>query len=69
MAPEHLSDTLNFECQALSRLAQDGAKVPEALNAAQQASSRPRLPSFFGARPRALLERATAQDKVRGQGA
>ena len=54
-ASEHISGTLNFECDALSRLAQ-GAAVPSALVSVPQASARPRAASFFWAWTRELLE-------------
>jgi len=46
MVPEHLSGTLNFDCDVLSRLAQDGIKVPAALRAVPRASCLQQLPSF-----------------------
>ena len=54
-ASEHISGTLNFECDALSRLAQ-GAAVPSALVSVPQASARLRAASFFWAWTRELLE-------------
>jgi len=52
---EHISGTLNFECDALSRLGQ-GAAVPPALVAVPQSSARPRVASFFWAWTRDLLQ-------------
>ena len=52
---EHISGTLNFECDALSSLAQ-GAVVPSALVSVPRASARPRVASFFWAWTRELLQ-------------
>jgi hypothetical protein len=54
-ASEHISGTLNFQCDALSRLSQ-GAAVPTSLRAVPQASARPRSASFFWAWTKELLE-------------
>ena len=53
--PEHLSGTLNFECDALSRLSQ-GASIPKTLANVQRSEPRRRSPSFFWAWPRDLLQ-------------
>ena len=53
---EHYRGTLNFECDALSRLSQ-GALVPERLRSVRRDLPKPRSASFFWAWPRALLER------------
>ena len=52
---EHLSGTLNFECDALSRLAQ-GASIPAALAGTLRSAARPRVASFFWAWTRELLD-------------
>ena len=49
--PEHLCGTLNFECDALSRLSQ-GAEVPHALAKVQRIEPRKLGPSFFLAWPK-----------------
>ena len=54
---EHLNGTLNFECDALSRLSQ-GAAIPGILRRVPQAKTRPRSADFFWAWPRALLQSA-----------
>jgi len=51
---EHFNSTLNFECDALSRLSK-GAAMPGALRGVAQAQSRQRDAAFFWAWPRALL--------------
>ena len=70
--PEHLSGTLNFQCDALSRLAQ-GAVVPLVLKATPRISPKLRSPSFFWAWPRDLLQHqrhiAAAQAEDAGRGA
>ena len=69
--PEHLNGTLNFHCDALSRLAQ-GAAVPKALLGTPRVSPRPRVPAFFWAWPRELLSSqsgAAAQMAACGRGA
>ena len=48
LAPEHLRGALNFECDALSRLAQ-GAQIPEKLIGITRSSPKPRVRSFFWA--------------------
>ena len=48
LSPEHFRGTLNFECDALSRLAQ-GAKVPERLLGVERALPKLRQRSFFWA--------------------
>jgi hypothetical protein len=58
---EHISGTLNFHCDALSRLAQ-GAAVPQMLQAIQRDVPKPRTAAFFWAWPRALLSQPAAQD-------
>ena len=71
ITPEHLSGTLNFQCDALSRISQ-GAEVPQVLRSRPRASPRPRLPSFFWAWPRSLLSTASAAattEEAIGQGA
>ena len=55
MATEHYRGTLNFECDALSRLA-TGAVIPERLMQVPRASVKPRSAGFFWAWPRSLLE-------------
>jgi hypothetical protein len=71
MAPEHLSGTLNYACDALSRLSRGAAKVPEDLASVSRARPRLRQPAFFWAWPRTLLEQSTAADATiaLGQGA
>ena len=71
MAPEHLSGTLNYACDALSRLSKGAAKVPEDLASVARARPRLRQPAFFWAWPRTLLEQSTAADTgtTLGQGA
>jgi hypothetical protein len=54
---EHFNGTLNFECDALSRLAQ-GAAMPGILKGIPQAKTRQRAADFFWAWPRALLQSA-----------
>jgi hypothetical protein len=54
---EHFNGTLNFECDALSRLAQ-GAAMPGSLKGIPQAKTRQRCADFFWAWPRALLQKA-----------
>ena len=54
MAHEHYRGVLNFECDALSRLA-EGAQVPARLLAVPRAVPRERVASFFWAWPRELL--------------
>ena len=49
--PEHLSGTLSFECDALSRLSQ-GASIPKTLANVQRSEPRRRSPFFFWAWPR-----------------
>ena len=68
MLPEHLSGTLNFECDALSRLSQ-GAEIPPALAGVRRVNPRPLSPSFFLAWPRALLEARPATSAGKGPGA
>ncbi len=70
MAPEHVSGTLNFACDALSRLSK-GAKIPAALAGVARVTPRPRLPAFFWAWPRTLLEQSSAASAPTqlGQGA
>ena len=51
--PEHLPGTLNFRCDALSRLAQ-GASVPQCLRHVRRDQPRARLPPFFWGWPRSL---------------
>ena len=53
--PEHLSGTLNFQCDALSRMAL-GAALPAALAGVPRVSPRSPEASFFWAWPRALLQ-------------
>ena len=48
LSPEHLRGALNFECDALSRLAQ-GAAVPERLQDVQRSWPKPRQQQFFWA--------------------
>ena len=48
LSPEHFRGTLNFECDALSRLAQ-GAKVPERLLGVERALPKPRQRPFLWA--------------------
>ena len=48
LSPEHLPGALNFECDALNRLAQ-GAAIPERLQEVQRSSSKPRQRQFFWA--------------------
>ena len=48
LSPEHLRGALNFECDALSRLAQ-GAAIPERLRQVQRSSPKPRQQQFFWA--------------------
>ena len=70
MAPEHVSGTLNYACDALSRLSK-GAKIPAALAGVARARPRLRLPAFFWAWPRTLLEQSSAASAPTqiGQGA
>ena len=66
----HLSGTLNYECDALSRLTKGEAKVPAMLDKVERARPRPRQLAFSWAWPPALLERASAVDPITtGQGA
>ena len=51
--PEHLTGTLNFECDALSRLSQ-GASVPAALHDVRREVPKERSEQFFWAWPRTL---------------
>ena len=44
---EHLTGTLNFDCDALSRLAMEGKKVPQKLVAVRRDVVPHRGPSFF----------------------
>ena len=67
MVPEHLCSTLNFECDALSRLAQ-GASVPRTLDGALRVFPRLLSPDFFWAWPRSLL-RTRGQAVACGLGA
>jgi hypothetical protein len=53
--PEHLNGTLNFQCDALSRLAK-GAAIPVVLMGIPRAVPKPRVPLYFWAWPRELLE-------------
>jgi hypothetical protein len=71
MTGEHLSGTLNFACDALSRLSEGTARVPEALAGVARATPRPRVPAFFWAWPRAMLEQSSAAvtTEMLGQGA
>ena len=71
MAPEHVSGTLNYACDALSRLSKGTAKVPAAFAGIVRATPRLRLPAFFWAWPRTLLEQSDAVSATRllGQGA
>jgi len=59
MIPEHLNGILNFDCDALSRLAQ-GAAVPEVLRQVRRCRLRPLSAQFFWAWPRALLSHPTS---------
>jgi hypothetical protein len=70
VVPKHLSGTMNFECDALSRLAR-GAAVPKVLMHTLRATPRPRDSAFFWAWPRELLRQHSAADQVVacGQGA
>jgi len=69
IVPIHLSGTLNFQCDALSRLSQ-GASVPASLRQIKRASSRLRCPSFFWAWPREILGGSNAAGgEAFGQGA
>ena len=68
MAPEHLSGTLNYACDALSRLSKGTAKVPAALAGVARATPRLRLPAVFWAWPRTLLEQSSAADTAVGLG-
>lgn len=52
--PEHLSGTLNCQCDALSRLAQE-EQVPSSLAKVRRVSTRPCSSSFFWAWPRAWV--------------
>ena len=51
--PEHLSGTLNFHCDSLSRLSQ-GAAIPDVLLDIPRETVKDRSASFFWAWPRAL---------------
>ena len=51
--PEHLSGTLNFQCDALSRLSQ-GASIPTVLQDVPRAVPKDRSSHFFWAWPRTL---------------
>ena len=51
--PEHLTGTLNFDCDALSRLS-TGSEIPVALRGVLRAHPRLRSASFFWAWPRSL---------------
>ena len=53
---EHYRGTLNFECDALSRLSQ-GAVIPERLLELPRSCLKERRHSFFWAWPRVLLEK------------
>ena len=64
LIPEHLCGTLNFECDALSRLTQ-GARVPPALDGIQRVSPRPLSPSFFLAWPNGLVKTLPAHTRKR----
>ena len=48
LSPEHLRGALNFECDAVSRLAQ-GAAIPARLQEVQRSSPKPRQQPFFWA--------------------
>ena len=66
---EHFHSVINFECDALSRLAQ-GAKIPGRLSGLPRLEPRPRLPQFFWAWPRSLLSKQiAAQEGETGQDA
>ena len=56
--PEHLCGTLNFECDALSRLSQ-GADLPPALTTVSRIKTRTLGANFFLAWPRAALKKPT----------
>jgi hypothetical protein len=68
MVPEHLSGILNFECDALSRLAQ-GAAVPRALDGALRVHPRLLSQDFFWAWPRSLLRTRRGHADACGPGA
>ena len=50
MAPEHVTGTMNFQCDALSRLTEQ-KKVPTILHGVRRDEVRPRVPSFFWSWP------------------
>ena len=64
--PEHLSGTLNFECDALSRLTQ-GATIPTALTGVQRVSPRPLSHEFFLAWPGSLVKTLPSQPLKRAR--
>ena len=53
--PEHLSGTLNFECDALSRLS-EGADLPATLRSVLRVKPRDLVPGFFLSWPKTLLQ-------------
>ena len=55
LTTEHFCADLNVECDALSRLAQ-GKEIPSRLLSVARALPRSRVPSFFWAWPREILE-------------
>lgn len=67
LSPEHLRGALNFECDALSRLAQ-GAAVPERLLHVSRSSPKPRRQQFFWAAFHPTLRESPAAQEC-GQGA
>ena len=73
--PEHLSGTLNFQCDALSRLSQ-GAPIPDVLVNLPRETPKERSEQFFWAWPRTMgtrtekvaLSACGPGDSVRGVG-
>ena len=47
LLPEHLSGTLNFDCDALSRLQKKGIDIPEKLIKVPRHIPKPRVPGYF----------------------
>ena len=70
MIPEHLSGSLNFERDALSRMAQ-GLSIPASLQVVRRDQPRSRSSAFFWAWPQTLIAQSSSavRQGVCGQGA
>ena len=47
LLPEHLSETLNFDCDALSRLQKEGVEIPEKLKDVPRHIAKDRVAAYF----------------------